>query len=66
MLGVFNMSAAMPAGAEEIGASAKERVEAALTQLKNAFDLLESAKAPPELAARVHEAIDALEQYQIS
>ena len=63
MLGVVEMSAAMPAGADGDGLSTQEGVEAAAAQLKRVLDMLDSAKAPPELAARVQEAIDAIEAY---
>jgi prefoldin subunit 5 len=66
MLGVVQMSAAMPSGTEGHGVSAKDRVEAAIAQLERALDLLDSAKTPPELAARVQEALDAIEAYRSS
>jgi hypothetical protein len=64
MLGVVEMSAAMPAGADGDGLSNQQLMEAAAAQLKRVMDLLDAAKAPPEFAARVQEAIDALEVYR--
>jgi hypothetical protein len=64
MLGVREMSGAMPAGADGDGASAGGKVDQAIAQLKGVLSLLDSIKAPPELAARVHEAIDAIEEYR--
>jgi prefoldin subunit 5 len=66
MLGVVQMSASMPSGAEGESVSAEERVEAAIAQLKKALNLLDSAKAPPDLAARVQEAVDAIKAYRQS
>lgn len=57
------MSAAMRAGADENGTSAKGTEEVAAL-LKRALSLLDEANAPPELAARVQAAIDAVEDYR--
>jgi hypothetical protein len=46
--------------------STQERVEAAAAQLKRVLDLLDSSGAPAQLAARVQEAIDAIEAYRSS
>lgn len=66
MLGVLEMSGAMPAGADGDGAFAGQKVDHAIAQLKKVLGLLDSMRAPPELAARVHEAIDAIEEYRSS
>jgi hypothetical protein len=55
-----------PSTAEGRAESADECVLAAIAQLKSVIDLLDAAKAPPELAARVQEAIDAAEDYHSS
>jgi hypothetical protein len=60
LLGVVHMSGAMPGGAGEIGASTEDKMESAVALLKRVLDLLDSANAPPELAARVSEALDAV------
>lgn len=54
------MSVASPAGADGERASAQDKLEAILGLLTNALELLDSADFPPELAARVQEAHDAI------
>lgn len=66
MLGVSEMSAAMHTDASANDASADEKMETAGALLKRVLDLLDSAEAPPELAARVQEALDAVAEYRTS
>jgi hypothetical protein len=66
MLGVVEMSGAMPSGADGDGLPTQKGVEAAAAQLKRVLDLLDSSGAPAQLAARVQEAIDAIEAYRSS
>jgi hypothetical protein len=60
------MSAGMDAKAGGTGVSVDERIEAAMALLRRALDLIDAAKAPRELAARVQEALDALAEYRLS
>ena len=64
LLGVLDMSVALPAGADGEGTSAQAKLDAALELLNKAIELLDSAGAPPELAARVQEAHDAIASSQ--
>lgn len=60
------MSAALSAGAEGKGASAQNDLDGALKLLARAIEVLDSVGAPPELAARVQEALDAVAEYRSS
>ncbi len=62
VLGVVQMSA-MPSGADENGASS-ERTQRAVALIREALDLLDHSGVPPEVAARVQAAIDAVEEYR--
>ena len=62
LLGVVEMSA-MPSSADENGTST-ERTERAVALIREALDLLDHSGAPPEVAARVEAAIDAVEGYR--
>jgi hypothetical protein len=58
------MAVALPADAEGEGPSAPERIEADQKLLAKAIELLDYADAPPELAARVQEANDAIVKHR--
>jgi hypothetical protein len=58
------MSVALPAGGDGDGASAQSKLDAALQLLNKVIELLDSAGAPPELAARAQETHDAIADYQ--
>ena len=62
VLGVVQMSA-MPSSADENGTST-ERTQRAVALIREALDLLDRVDAPPEVAARVQAAIDAVEEYR--
>ena len=62
VLGVVQMSA-MPSGADENGANTEQH-ERAVALIREALDLLDHSGAPPEVAARVQAAIDAVEEYR--
>jgi len=57
------MAVGLPVGAAESGTT-DEGVEQAVALLKKALDLLDQNATPPELAARVQHAIDAVEQWR--
>ena len=63
LLGVASMSAGVPSGAEDNG-TRHDDVEEALSLLKQALDLLDKNNAPPEIAARVQQAIDSAEEWR--
>ena len=62
LLGVVQMSA-MPSSADENGTSA-ERTQRAVALIREALDLLDHSDAPPDVAARVQAAIDAVEEHR--
>ena len=62
LLGVCNMAVALPAGAGGDGARAE--LDAAQELLSKAIEKLDCAGAPPELAARVQEALDAVTEHR--
>lgn len=58
------MSVALPAGADGEGASTENKVDAALRLISEALELLDASSTPPELLARVQEALDALTEHR--
>jgi hypothetical protein len=58
------MSAALPAGADGKDIIGHGSVDRALTLLREALNVVDSIKAPPELGARIQEVIDSLEEFQ--
>ena len=56
---------ALPLGAGEDGATT-EPLKKAVALIKEALDLVDQSHAPPEVAARVQGAIDAVEEYRTS
>jgi hypothetical protein len=54
------MSVALSAGAEGEGSSTKANEAAVIKLLAEALELLDVTNAPPELAARVQETLDAV------
>jgi hypothetical protein len=58
------MSAALSAGAEGKDIIGHERLGRALTLLREALNVVDSIKAPPEIGARIQEVVDALEELQ--
>jgi hypothetical protein len=62
LLGVVQMSA-MPSSTDENGTNTK-RTQRAAALIREALDLLDHSDAPPEVAARVQAAIDAVEEYR--
>lgn len=54
---------AIPSGADENGKTT-ELIQRAIALISEALDLLDRSGAPPEVAARVQEAIDAVEEYR--
>ena len=55
---------ALPLGAGKDGASA-EPLKKAAALIKDALDLIDQSDAPPDVAARVQAAIDAVEQFDL-
>lgn len=66
LVGVSGMSAAVHVDASLDSLSADERMAAAFALLKRVLDLLDRTDAPPELAARVQEALDSVGKYRPS
>jgi hypothetical protein len=64
VLGDFEMSAALSAGAEGEQASPGENISRALALLQEALELVDSSAVPPEIGARLQEVIDALDEHQ--
>jgi hypothetical protein len=62
VLGVVQMSA-MPSSADKTG-TCLEPTQRAVALLREALDLLDHSGAPPDVAARVQAAIDAVEEYR--
>jgi hypothetical protein len=61
---ISRMSAALSAGAEDKGVIGYEGVGRALTLLREALNVVDSIKAPPEIGARIQEVVDSLEELQ--
>jgi hypothetical protein len=57
------MSPALPSGADKNGASVENRVDEIRQHLRQALALLDSVPGPPEFAARVQAALDALDEF---
>jgi hypothetical protein len=60
------MAGALPAGADGESASARAKLDSAIGLLGQVIDLLDSADARPDLAARAQEALDVLLEYRSS
>jgi hypothetical protein len=64
VLGDFEMSAALSAGAEGELVSPGENIRRALALLQEALELVDSIGTVPEIGARLQEVIDALDEHQ--
>ena len=64
LLGDFEMSAALSADADGGPVSAQESISRALALLQEALELVDFAEAPPEIAARIQEVIDSLDDHR--
>ena len=63
LLGVHDMTAALPAEAALNRAPAKSKIEQARQHMTSALQLLDEANAPPEVGAHLQAAIDSADQY---
>ena len=64
VLGALNMSAAMPTEGDRNGGPADREMNEIFALVRRAIDRLDAMNAPPELAARLQEALDLMAGYR--